>query len=122
MIADVIHMVYNTYEPTYNMNWLRTFAQMRRPSFVSNLTYPSCTDPVPRINTNLCAMGSFTPNSTVVSTPHTVTDSPGLSAGGKAGIAVGVIVGVAAIAGFAIFKYKQKRVPTEGTFVKMNDI
>ncbi|KAG2233888.1 hypothetical protein INT48_005229 [Thamnidium elegans] len=121
-ISDVIHMVYNTYEPSYNMNWLRTFAQMKRSGFVSSKTYPSCTNPVPRINTNICSMGPFEPNSTDINAANTATSNKGLSTGGKVGIAIGVIIGVAALVAFGVFKYKRRGKPVEGTFVKMNDI
>ncbi|GAA5798900.1 hypothetical protein HPULCUR_004307 [Helicostylum pulchrum] len=121
-ISDVIHMVYNTYEPSYNMSWLRTFAQMKKPGFVSDVTYPSCINPVPRINTNICNMGAFKPNSTDLNTINTATSSKGLSTGGIVGVSIGVIIGIAALVAFGVFKYKRRGKPVEGTFVKMNDI
>lgn len=104
------------------MSWLRTFAQMKKPGFVSDVTYPSCINPVPRINTNICNMGAFKPNSTDLNTINTATSSKGLSTGGIVGVSIGVIIGIAALVAFGVFKYKRRGKPVEGTFVKMNDI
>lgn len=127
MISDIIHMVYSTYEPLYNMTWIRTFAQLNKPAFVSNTSYPSCTDPITRISmTDVCSIGAFNPNNNSTNTPNQSTGygvHKSLSAGGKAGIAVGVIVVVAGLAMFGVFKYKRRSsVPKEGTFVKMEDM
>ncbi|KAI7893187.1 uncharacterized protein EV154DRAFT_417360, partial [Mucor mucedo] len=127
MISDIIHMVYSTYEPLYNMTWIRTFAQLNKPAFVSNTSYPSCTDPVARISkTDVCSIGAFNPNSNSTNTPNQSTGygvHKSLSAGAKAGIAVGVIAVVAGLAMFGVFKYKRRSsVPKEGTFVKMDDM
>ncbi|KAG2199441.1 hypothetical protein INT47_011553 [Mucor saturninus] len=127
MISDIIHMVYSTYEPLYNMTWIRTFAQLNKPAFISNTSYPSCTDPVARISkTDVCSIGAFNPNSNSTNTPNQSTGygvHKSLSAGAKAGIAVGVIAVVAGLAMFGIFKYRRRSsVPKEGTFVKMDDM
>lgn len=119
-------MVYNTYEPSVNMTWIRAFARMGTPIFVSNNSYPSCTDPVAIIRTDVCSIGAFNPNTNSTSTPNKATNygvHSSLSAGGKAGIAVGVIVVFAGLAIFGVFKYRRRSsIPKEGTFVKMNDM
>lgn len=127
-IADVIHMVYNTYEPTYNMTWLRGFALMRDPQFISNASYPSCTNTVARIDINSCSIGAFKPGAKVPTSPQTPESnedaSDGLSTGGKVGVAVGVVVGVVvvAVAGTFMYRKKKHRANPEGTFVRMNDM
>lgn len=125
IIADIIQMVYSAYEPSYNMTWIRTFSRMGKSNFVSPISYPSCTDPVARISTDVCSIGAFHPNSNVTTSPNQAGNYGhfGLSAGGKAGIAIGVIVVVAACAIFGVYKYKRRSSgPKEGTFVKMNDM
>jgi hypothetical protein len=126
-IADVIHMVYNTYEPTYTMTWLRGFALLRKPVFISSDSYPSCTNVVARIDTNSCFLGAFTPNGTVDTSPIKVPGldkSDGLTTGGKIGVAVGVVVGavIVAVVGTFIYRKRKHRANNEGTFVKMNDM
>lgn len=121
-------MVYNTYEPTYNMTWLRGFALMRDPQFISNASYPSCTNTVARIDINSCSIGAFKPGAKVPTSPQTPESnedaSNGLSTGGKVGVAVGVVVGVVvvAVAGTFMYRKKKHRANPEGTFVRMNDM
>lgn len=122
-------MVYNTYEPTYSMTWLRGFALMRDPNFISNTTYPSCTNAVARIDLNSCGIGAFKPDATVPTSPQAPDSSNqdasnGLSTGGKIGVAVGVVVGVVVVAVIGTFMYRKKKhgANNEGTFVKMNDM
>ncbi|CEP19384.1 hypothetical protein [Parasitella parasitica] len=127
-IADVIHMVYNTYEPDYEMTWLRAFAQMGKTTFVSNSTYPSCTNPAERLALDICSFEAFKPNATVDSRPHRSSNpnvQSGLSTGGKVGVAVGVVVGVVAISVVSLFAYKKHKYsakPQEGSFYRMNDV
>lgn len=122
-------MVYNTYEPTYTMTWLRGFALMRDPNFISNASYPSCTNTVARIDINSCSIGAFKPGAKVPTSPQTPDNSNedasnGLSTGGKIGVAVGVVVGVVvvAVAGTFMYRKKKHRANPEGTFVRMNDM
>ncbi|EIE91241.1 hypothetical protein RO3G_15952 [Rhizopus delemar RA 99-880] len=86
-ISDIIHMVYNTYEPSYNMTWLRAFAQSARPVYVSNATYPSCTNPYERLLINPCSIAPFDPkNNNTITGPSDSKNSyvqHGLSTGGK---------------------------------------
>ncbi|CAO3619013.1 unnamed protein product [Mucor fragilis] len=127
-IADVIHMVYSTYEPDYEMTWLRAFAQMGKSGFISNTTYPSCTNPAERLALDICTLDAFKPNSTVDGTLHKSSNpniESGLSTGGKVGVAIGVIVGVVAVSVIGVFgyrKYKYAAKPQEGTFYRMNDV
>jgi hypothetical protein len=125
VIADVIHMVYNTYEPTYNMIWLRAFAQLDGSKFISNASYPSCTNPVERMNLDKCSLNLFKPNSTVDNSPQRSTNldiSNGLSVGGKVGVAIGVVAGVAAFAVIGTFMYRRRSVKKEGAFYKMDNM
>ncbi|KAI8380390.1 hypothetical protein BD560DRAFT_11803 [Blakeslea trispora] len=125
-ISDIIHMVYNTYEPSYNTTWIRSFARLQSPVFITNTSYPSCTNTVQRwINT--CTHGAFKPNSTMDGTSEKSVDSSthSLSTGGKVGVAIGVVVGVAAIVIVGASVYRRRRFssqPKEGSFVRMNDI
>lgn len=119
-------MVYSTYEPSYNMTWLRTFARLNDPTFVSNATYPSCSNPVASLDLDVCSIAPFSPN-TPVSTSPTPSTNPSihkeLSVGAKIGIVIGVCAGVAALAVVGVFIYKRRSVQQkEGTFVRMNDM
>ncbi|KAI8887517.1 hypothetical protein K501DRAFT_175424, partial [Backusella circina FSU 941] len=123
VISDVIHMVYNTYEPDYSMTWLRAFAQLANSRMVSNATYPSCTDPLARLNTNQCSLSPFDPNRNSTNTTTESSQKESLSQGGKAGVAVGVIVGVAAASILGFFTWKKcSKAGTERTFYKMDDM
>lgn len=121
-------MVYNTYEPDYEMTWLRAFAQLGKSTFVSNATYPSCTNVAERLSLDICTLDAFKPNTTADTTPHASSNpniESGLSTGGKVGVAIGVIVGVVAVSVIGVFgyrKYKYSAKPQEGTFYRMNDV
>ncbi|KAI8973278.1 hypothetical protein BDF20DRAFT_914748 [Mycotypha africana] len=132
-IADVIHMVYNTYEPTYNMTWLRAFAQMEDSKFIKNTNYPTCsmntTAVAERLNLNSCHINPFKPNTTISASPkhsnnHSLNHN--LSVGAKVGIAIGVIVGVAALAVIGTFAYRKIKYTAaknkEGAFYRMSDM
>lgn len=125
-IADVVHMVYSTYEPDYTMTWLRAFAQMGDSKFISNASYPSCTNPAERIELDICSLNPFNPNHEVDRTPQPSTNpqiSSGLSTGGKVGVSVGIVVGLAAFAVLGTFIYRRRSVKNkEGAFYKMNDM
>ncbi|KAI8359934.1 hypothetical protein EDC96DRAFT_429627, partial [Choanephora cucurbitarum] len=85
-ISDIIHMVYNTYEPTYNTTWIRSFARLQSPTFITNTSYPSCTNTIQRLEMNTCAFAAFKPNTTIDVTPKK-SKNPNihqpLSTGGK---------------------------------------
>jgi hypothetical protein len=116
-------MVYNTYEPDYSMTWLRAFAQLAKSRAVSNSTYPSCTDPLARLNMNQCSLTPFDPNGNSTDTSSEDKQEKNLSEGGKAGVAVGVIVGLSAACIIGFFTWKKcSKGGSERTFYKMDDM
>ncbi|KAG1145100.1 hypothetical protein G6F37_009730 [Rhizopus arrhizus] len=126
-ISDIIHMVYNTYEPSYNMTWLRAFAQSARAVYVSNATYPSCTNPYERLLINPCSIAPFDPqNNNTITGPSDSKNSyvqHGLSTGGKVGIAIGVVAIVAIIIGARFYFYRKNNPSSDGRmFFRMRDM
>lgn len=126
-IFDIIHMVYPTYERSYNLTWLLAFARSGRPVYVSNASYPSCTDPGKRLNSIECVAAPFDPRNNVTSNIPKPSTNPfihhGLSTGGKVGVAVGVIAAIAAITVIGTFVYrKTKHTQNERTFYRMQDM
>ncbi|KAI8068182.1 uncharacterized protein B0P05DRAFT_580682 [Gilbertella persicaria] len=86
VLSDMIHMVYNTYEPSMNRTWFRAFAQLEDTQFISNTTYPTCTNVIQRLDLDSCRYQPFQPNKTLDITPKKSTNpniSHGLSTGGK---------------------------------------
>ncbi|CEG66001.1 hypothetical protein RMATCC62417_02662 [Rhizopus microsporus] len=126
-IFDIIHMVYPTYGRSYNLTWLLAFAQSGRPLYVSNATYPSCTNPGVRIYTIECVAARFDPRNNATSNVPKPSNNPfihhGLSTGGKVGVAIGVIAAIAAISVIGTFVYrKTKHTQKERTFYRMQDL
>ncbi|KAI7903022.1 uncharacterized protein BX663DRAFT_551878 [Cokeromyces recurvatus] len=135
-LADIIHMVYSTYEPSYNMTWLRAFAQADGPKFITNESYPSCsaTSQMERLNLNRCTLQPFQPNKTnndeiILENQEGGSKNSSLlsSTSSKVGVAIGVVVGITAIGVISFFAYQKRRVnrlkgKQEGRFYKMNDI
>ncbi|KAI8997076.1 hypothetical protein BDB01DRAFT_769727 [Pilobolus umbonatus] len=123
VLTDVIHMVYNTYEPTYDSTWLRPIAQSSRPHVISKITYPSCTDTSQRISINICHLQAFDPKHESSTAPKLVSGN-GLDTGAKVGIAIGVIAGVliiAAVVYTCFFRKKSAETTDDRRFYKMDD-
>ncbi|KAG2172902.1 hypothetical protein INT43_000252 [Umbelopsis isabellina] len=134
-LMDVVAMQYPTFQPSYNMTWIYNFAQSGPVRQMSQLTNYTCG------NANAMLQGitacdnlngdPFVPPSTQVAptndteTENSQSSAPqGLSAGSKAGIAVGVIAGVAAVAGGAYMFWRKRKTFSEPShnFYKMDDI
>ncbi|KAG2174508.1 hypothetical protein INT44_006771 [Umbelopsis vinacea] len=131
-LMDMIAIQYPTFQNTYNTTWLYNFAIGSSPH-----TMPAnyeCKDTLAMISNQIHCYGDepFTPPATQVApTNETETEdnsssgdqSSSLSTGSKAGIAIGVIAGVAALGG-AAFLFYRKRPTAEPShnFYKMDDI
>jgi nucleoside permease NupC len=100
-------MVDNTYEPTYNMTWLRAYAQMENPKFVTTAVYPSCTDPLVSLDLSQCTFNSSSGEDSSDVEVQDARMKQGLSTGGKIGIAVGVVVGVVLLLFISLFAYRK---------------
>ncbi|ORE03464.1 hypothetical protein BCV72DRAFT_251825 [Rhizopus microsporus var. microsporus] len=119
-IFDIIHMVYPTYGRSYNLTWLLAFAQSGRPLYVSNATYPSCTNPGERIYAIKCVTAPFDPRNNATSNVPKPSNNPFIQHGLSTG---GVIAAVAAISVIGTFVYrKTKHTPKERTFYRMQDL
>lgn len=114
-------MIEPTYEANYSFTWLRNFAKADIPRQISDIQYLCNAKDI--FDEAQCYPHVFGVNSTGTSDDSGDNSSHALSAGGKAGISVGVIVfvGAAAVAGFFLFrKYRQGKV--KRPFYRMNDI
>ncbi|KAI9489599.1 hypothetical protein BDB00DRAFT_770406, partial [Zychaea mexicana] len=118
-LRDIIHMMYPTYQANYSSTWLRNFAKQDRPRQIADISY-AC-DATDIISELQCAPEKFGVNQRQDSGDggHAHT----LSAGGKAGISVGVIV-AAVLAGLAAFFLwrRHRQVKASRTFYRMNDV
>ncbi|KAI8584481.1 hypothetical protein K450DRAFT_608 [Umbelopsis ramanniana AG] len=134
-LMDMIAIQYPTFQNTYNTTWLYNFALGSSPqsfpaNYVCNNAYVMLTNQIS------CYLDEpFTPPATQAApTNETETDDGGsnsssgdqsssLSSGSKAGIAIGVIAGVAALGGAAFWFYRRR--PTaepSHNFYKMDEI
>lgn len=128
-------MQYPTFQQDYNPTWLYNFAQSASVTQMSQLTNYTCNNPISMLQgitacQNLNNNPFVPPSNQVAPTNDTETENSqssapeGLSTGSKAGIAVGVIVGVAVVAGGAYMFWRKRITISEPShnFYKMDDI
>lgn len=121
---DIISMLEPTYDSNYTYTWLRNFAKSDVPRQMSQISYQCDAQSI--FQQTQCTSNPF--GSGQGSTPNTNEGNSsrhGLSSGGKAGVSVGVIVGVLGAGVIAFFLYRRhqmkKNVPKR-PFYRMNDI
>ncbi|KAI8391381.1 uncharacterized protein BYT42DRAFT_556682 [Radiomyces spectabilis] len=123
VLRDMIQMAYPTYDQQYRATWMRNFAKSTSVKTVSETTYPSCSDPIKRLT--VCKSGVYKPSpSDTGDSGDNDSSNPksGLSTGGKVGIAIGVIAGVAGAGVAGFFLYRRKQSSGTRPFYKMNDL
>ncbi|CDH56041.1 hypothetical protein RO3G_16336 [Lichtheimia corymbifera JMRC:FSU:9682] len=118
-LRDVIHMFAPTYEPDYQLTWLRNFAKGDYTRQIADSGYQcNATEIVKKATCDAHKYGSDSEaGDEVPSGGHS------LSTGGKAGISVGVIVFAIGAAVIAFFLYRRHRqVKASRPFYRMNDV
>ncbi|KAF7730954.1 hypothetical protein EC973_001000 [Apophysomyces ossiformis] len=111
-LADLIHVAYPTYDPTYTFAWMRNFAKLDSPR-----PYRQCGQ---ASSMPICVSHGFRNDN---QTEANQGRQPTLSAGEKAGIAVGVIVVILGAVGLigGWWAYRRGLLQPNHTFYKMKE-
>ncbi|KAL0088703.1 hypothetical protein J3Q64DRAFT_1637659 [Phycomyces blakesleeanus] len=113
-LTDAIHLLYPTYNPTYQFTWLRNFAKADTPRTVSDSDYPSCSD--------VRLMLSQTCSSNPMFKEIKEEKEP-LKPKEKAGISVGVIVFFVLLVVASVFIFRHFRQKSQKhQFIKMSEL